>query len=453
MFLFKRTTLIPGETHATHDPKSVASTDTCGLLGLYSARVLQERRDPEAKSALEKYSKASSEINAIAKQIGTLDSNRQLCEMVELFEKREKLIMASAKAVAAYVPPAAMYTSAVCTTPLDDPSSNLQIDKERKTVAEIRRTLESKLSQEELARLDSFADFLKARDDSSSIMAQELSALVKRRPEGVAVAIIGAAHTDRIVEKLRDSNIQIAVVKLESLKALESADKETLAKLRHVSGLRRALLPVNKNPLGEKLVSAFSSDKLKDWFLIRQIEACKGKQKKEETVLIAPWFKAKSQFHAALDSVAKVALGAGGPPQPPGKYPLSGLSSDDERWNKSNVHVLVQQGSLVYPENGGKPQVVVPIQITNDEGKRAGEPIWVTISSTSPSTINQDLTDGEIEKILERAIADERQNGAPPPRPRPDPERAGGEPVRISLYVESKVFQTEREALESVNAR
>jgi len=179
-------------------------------------------------------------------------------------------------------------------------------------------------------------------------------------------------------------------------------------------------------------------------------------------VISKPWFRIRSEFHAAVDAVAELALGGAGEPpkEPPGStYALTGMPSDDKRWNLSHVRVDASQVLLAVPKGDdaslARPglKAVIPVTILNDRGDEVGKK-WVVVSRTHGMALGADIKTAagiDIEKILMTMIDGERK--APPP-PRGPP--AGGQHprMRISIAYDATLFDSKDEAVNNaVNAQ
>lgn len=457
MYLYKGTKLLPGETHETHDPNA-EPTDICGLLGEYAATVLLDRADLQSRAAVVQYAKAVKGVNATVEKLNSLSKSSDDCEISKTLSKLDRDTVASSTAIAAHVPELGPYVKRFC--PSDNSVDFLQIDQELGVLKELRKLLSDKLPDDQVHQMDDYEKFIVARDKSSTIMIDNLAKEVTEHRKGVAVAIIGAAHLNRMIEKLNAENIGVATVNLESM------TDATHEKLHAVSTNRRFLLPVDTGPLGDALVNALSPGDAEQWAEVQRLSNCRAAEKhKEKTVLNTPWFKGKSEFHAALDAVANAALGGGGagepPIHPPGTYSLSKmLPDDDPRWNKTNVRVLIAQGFVIYPDKEPKiPHVIVPVVFTNDSGKQVGEPIWASISIASRSAKKFDTPDSKVESLLQEAIADEKGADAKPEsKAKPESSETGkteaksdgGVPIRISMNTEAKLYKSKEAAFDSV---
>src|SRR5579859_156309 len=222
MYLYKGIKLIPGETHATHDPYATP-TEICGLLGSYSALVLRQRKDPRSNAAVREFSKAMRRMNVTVEELNKITgSDGNSCSTMEKVEQLDRDTISSTKAVAVLVPEVEAYVHDFCEP--QDASTFTQIDRELQTLTSLRTVLAQQLPPSQLSQIDEYENYVKARDQASLIMVQSLITEVTQHPDGIVVAILGAAHLNRMVDKLNQAGLQVAVVDLEAMDKLSNGN-------------------------------------------------------------------------------------------------------------------------------------------------------------------------------------------------------------------------------------
>jgi hypothetical protein len=447
MYLYEGVRLVPGESHETYDP-TASGTAVCALIGDYSGSVLSSRQNSSSKRAVAEYSQAAERLETLFKQIQ--NSKGDPCVADDLAEKAMNTMREAGLTISQKVSELADYGRNFCKTDL---TKYLQIEDELRALSAVRAIIAPNVGPADLAPIDKYAEFLKARDNASLLTSKAIEAEVKRQGSGIVATIIGAAHLSRVTEKLREAGLSVAVARLDSVDQVSSS-------MRRIPGARWELLPTDAGPVGDFLVQNFVPAQAKKWSEAKAAATCNASnQRKEQAVITEPWFKPYLEFHTALDAVAEAAFGgSGGPPLPPGTHALNGMSSDDKRWNLPHVRVVVSEGTLVVPAPSAtqnKPVAIVPVEFLDDAGKKVGTK-WFVLSRVSRTPAASDKKEAEtldIEKMLMELIANEKTR---PNKPREAASEAQSAPpapkIRLSMSNQAALYDDKKAAMRAGNA-
>ena len=260
---------------------------------------------------------------------------------------------------------------------LDTSRAAQSLATKKKVARDINRRVKSKgveLTAQERQHMDEYLAFLDGRDRASTTMANSVLRLARALDAPPVAMVIGAGHTEDVLQALRDNNRPYACISPQSLdESFKNADQGGL-----VGDLSLELFERKYERL-----SVFSSGLAKTL----QEEFPGEDKKKPEPVLAKHWFQAKGELYLLVDNVTQRLLGptssgggsggiSGGGPRshqlPPGEHAGKWIAIDTERIavvgdGEGGTHYLLSREAISRMKGDGLPATTL-VQLAELEG-------------------------------------------------------------------------------------
>ena len=261
------------------------------------------------------------------------------------------------------------------------------------TVREIemrREDLRIKIDPRDEAALGRYLAFFEGRAKADSTMAKGAMKIAAQKRGAIIAMIIGAGHTKKIFQMLKNAQRPFAVITPLALKKGKHAGDLTAAQLDRKYQNR----------------SVFSAG-----FFARILDESypHATHKKPQPVLPEPWLQAKSELYLFTDKITRLVLGGGGGGKPPIK-PRKGVTRFPEgNFNGKFVFINSSLIEIVNQDEEDEKSgyaILFPVVLKSGDSKKETQ-IWIkaALTTTAHAAVWPETQKHEkIEDLLKKAL-------------------------------------------------